>query len=125
MRILGIDPGYATTGFGVLHSSQGQLHLLNYGTITTPAGLTLSRRLVMLYDDMMELLSTVKPRRGGGRGALLGAQRHDRYRCEPRQRRDSAGHRKIRARRFMSIRPIRSSRLSWATAARKSGRSWT
>ena len=27
MRILGIDPGYATTGFGVLHSSQGQLHL--------------------------------------------------------------------------------------------------
>ena len=61
MRILGIDPGYATTGFGVLHSSQGQLHLLNYGTITTPAGLTLSRRLVMLYDDMMELLSTVKP----------------------------------------------------------------
>ncbi len=61
MRILGIDPGYATTGFGVLHSSQGQLHLLNYGTITTPAGLTLSRRLVMLYDDMMELLPTVKP----------------------------------------------------------------
>ena len=61
MRILGIDPGYATTGFGVLHSSQGQLHLLNYGTITTPAGLTLSRRLVMLYDDMMDLLSTVKP----------------------------------------------------------------
>ena len=61
MQILGIDPGYATTGFGVLHSSQGQLHLLNYGTITTPAGLTLSRRLVMLYDDMMELLSTVKP----------------------------------------------------------------
>ena len=61
MQILGIDPGYATTGFGVLHSSQGQLHLLNYGTITTPAGLTLSRRLVMLYDDMMELLSSVKP----------------------------------------------------------------
>ena len=56
MQILGIDPGYATTGFGVLQAGQGQLHLLNYGTITTPAGLTLSRRLVMLYDDTMELL---------------------------------------------------------------------
>ena len=61
MRILGIDPGYATTGFGVLQAGQGQLHLLNYGTITTPAGLSLSKRLVMLYDDMMELLTTVKP----------------------------------------------------------------
>ena len=50
MRILGIDPGYATTGFGVLHSIQGQLRLLNYGSITNPAGLTLSPRLVILYE---------------------------------------------------------------------------
>ena len=61
MRILGIDPGYATTGFGVLHTEPGQLHLLNYGTITTPAGLSLSKRLGMLYDDMTQLLTAVKP----------------------------------------------------------------
>lgn len=61
MVILGIDPGYATTGFGVLEQVRGTIRLLNYGTITTPAGLDFSRRLVMLYDDMNELLQTVKP----------------------------------------------------------------
>ncbi len=61
MVILGIDPGYATTGFGVLEQVRGTIRLLNYGTITTPAGVDFSRRLVMLYDDMNELLQTVKP----------------------------------------------------------------
>lgn len=61
MRILGIDPGYATTGFGVLDAQRGAFHLLNYGTITTPTTLTFPERLVMLYDDMTALLDTVKP----------------------------------------------------------------
>ena len=61
MVILGIDPGYATTGFGVLEQVRGTIRLLNYGTITTPAGVDFSRRLVMLYDDINELLQTVKP----------------------------------------------------------------
>lgn len=61
MVILGIDPGYATTGFGVIESSGGTFRLLNYGTITTPAGTAFSKRLVMLYDDMQQLLNTVKP----------------------------------------------------------------
>lgn len=61
MVILGIDPGYATTGFGVLEQTQGTVRLHNYGTITTPAGVAFSRRLAMLYDDMQTLLQTVKP----------------------------------------------------------------
>ncbi len=61
MRILGIDPGYATTGFGVLDAQRGAFRLLNYGTITTPTTLTFPERLVMLYDDMTALLDTVKP----------------------------------------------------------------
>ena len=61
MVILGIDPGYATTGFGVLEQVRGTIRLVNYGTITTPAGLEFSQRLVMLYDDMNALLHTVKP----------------------------------------------------------------
>ena len=61
MVILGIDPGYATTGFGVVQSLPGTLKLLNYGTITTPTTLTFPQRLEMLYDDMVQLIDTVRP----------------------------------------------------------------
>lgn len=61
MIILGIDPGYATTGFGVIESVHNTFHLINYGTITTPAGIPFSKRLVMLYDDMQMLLQKVRP----------------------------------------------------------------
>ena len=61
MRILGIDPGYATTGFGILEAGRGSVQLLNYGTITTPTTLSFPERLVVLYDDMVQLIETVKP----------------------------------------------------------------
>lgn len=61
MIVLGIDPGYATTGFGVVAADRGEFRLVNYGVITTPKELEFSKRLVMLYDDMAELLETVKP----------------------------------------------------------------
>ena len=61
MVILGIDPGYATTGFGVVQSLPGTLKLLNYGTITTPTTLAFPQRLEMLYDDMVQLIDTVRP----------------------------------------------------------------
>ena len=61
MRILGIDPGYATTGFGILEAGRGSVQLLNYGTSTTPTTLTFPERLVVLYDDMTQLIETVKP----------------------------------------------------------------
>ena len=61
MRILGIDPGYATTGFGVVQSERNTQRLVNYGTITTPTTLSFPERLSMLYEDMAELLATVKP----------------------------------------------------------------
>ena len=61
MVILGIDPGYATTGFGVVRSERGEFQLLTYGTITTPTDRSFPDRLVMLYDDMVSLIGTVKP----------------------------------------------------------------
>ena len=61
MRILGIDPGYATIGFGLVEADRAQLHMVTYGAITTPAGLPLSRRLYQIGTDMEELIARLKP----------------------------------------------------------------
>lgn len=61
MRILGIDPGYATTGFGLLYAERANFQLLQYGAVTTPAGMEFSQRLAMLYNDMTELIAKAKP----------------------------------------------------------------
>ena len=61
MRILGIDPGYATIGFGMVESSGAQVRMVTYGAITTPAGLPLSRRLYQIGSDMEELIGTLRP----------------------------------------------------------------
>lgn len=61
MVILGIDPGVATIGFGVIDAERGKNHLIQYGTITTPAGIPLSDRLSMIYQDMLQLLDAFHP----------------------------------------------------------------
>ncbi len=61
MRILGIDPGYGITGFGLIESQRGQCRLLQCGAITTPAGMDFSARLEIIYEDMRKLLEMAKP----------------------------------------------------------------
>ena len=61
MRILGIDPGVATIGFGLVESNRAAVRLLQYGVITTPAGLPLSTRLRQISEDMTSLLEQFKP----------------------------------------------------------------
>ena len=61
MRILGIDPGYGITGFGVIESNRGQCRLVQCGAITTPAGMDFSARLEIIYEDMRKLLEVAKP----------------------------------------------------------------
>ena len=61
MRILGIDPGIATIGFGIVDSDGGSQRLLQCGVITTPAHTSLSSRLDQIYDDMMQLLKLFTP----------------------------------------------------------------
>lgn len=61
MRILGIDPGYGITGFGLIEAQRGSTQLLRCGAITTPAGTDFSERLEMIYNDMRTLLETSQP----------------------------------------------------------------
>ncbi len=61
MRILGIDPGIATVGFGVVEAERNRFRLLQCGVITTPAHTSLSSRLDQLYQDMKQLLEAYRP----------------------------------------------------------------
>lgn len=61
MRILGIDPGYATIGFGLLEAQRGSFRLLQYGTITTSAELEFAKRLQVIYEDMNRLIDAAAP----------------------------------------------------------------
>ena len=61
MRILGIDPGYGITGFGVIEADRGKQSLITCGAITTPAGMDFSARLEIIYNDMTELIRATKP----------------------------------------------------------------
>ena len=61
MRILGIDPGLAIVGFGLIEAETGKTQMLQYGAVTTPAGLPLAARLVQLERDMEELIAQLRP----------------------------------------------------------------
>lgn len=61
MKILGIDPGYGITGFGLLEAQRGQCRLLRCGAITTPPNTDFYWRLGVIYNDMVQLLLAEKP----------------------------------------------------------------
>ena len=61
MRILGIDPGIATIGFGLLNYESNRFQLEKCGVITTPAHTSLSTRLSRIYSDLSEILMEFSP----------------------------------------------------------------
>ena len=61
MLILGIDPGFAIVGFGLVESAGGRQRLIQCGAITTPANQPLPARLAQIADDMELLLGQFKP----------------------------------------------------------------
>ena len=61
MRILGIDPGIAIVGFGLIESERGSVRMLQYGAVTTEAGLPLATRLLQIENDMTALIAQLQP----------------------------------------------------------------
>lgn len=61
MRILGIDPGYATIGWGVLDFDNMRFNAVKYGAITTSADTPFEKRINEIYDDMCVILDKFRP----------------------------------------------------------------
>ena len=61
MRILGIDPGLAIVGWGVIDFNASKFRTIAYGALRTPQGLPTEERLALIYDGMKELFGTYHP----------------------------------------------------------------
>lgn len=61
MRILGIDPGYAIVGYGIIEYENGKMRPLDYGAVETPAKLSTVERLSMIERQITELVTEIKP----------------------------------------------------------------
>ena len=61
MTILGIDPGVATVGFGLINETGGVPSPIRFGVISTPPGGRLALRLMQIHNDVSELIETYKP----------------------------------------------------------------
>lgn len=61
MIILGIDPGYAITGYGLISYQGNHFQLMTSGSIETKKGVPFPKRLEKIYDDMMMLIETYHP----------------------------------------------------------------
>ncbi|MAS34178.1 MAG: crossover junction endodeoxyribonuclease RuvC [Anaerolineaceae bacterium] len=66
MLSLGIDPGTATVGFGLVRElSDSSLEAVHYGVITTPPGIPMHERLKQIYDELTQLIETYQPDHAG------------------------------------------------------------
>lgn len=65
MLILGIDPGTATTGYGLVREREdGQLEMVAYGAILTPSDMPMHERLLELHQRLQEILLLHRPQSG-------------------------------------------------------------
>jgi crossover junction endodeoxyribonuclease RuvC len=61
LLILGIDPGIAILGFGLVRYEANKFTVIDYGAITTEAGVPMSERLTGIYDGLIDIIEKYKP----------------------------------------------------------------
>lgn len=61
MIILGIDPGIAIVGYGVIEYKGNKFKVIDYGAIATPAGMKVKDRLKIIYDGVIDIIQEHKP----------------------------------------------------------------
>ena len=61
MRILGIDPGIAIVGWGILDYENSKFKTIDYGSIQTPSDMSTPERLVMIDEGLKQIIDTYKP----------------------------------------------------------------
>ena len=64
MLVLGLDPGTAITGYGLIEDEGNRAVAIAYGTINTPADLALPQRLRLIYHDLSDLIRRYRPEAG-------------------------------------------------------------
>jgi crossover junction endodeoxyribonuclease RuvC len=68
---LGIDPGLASVGWGLIEAREGRLFHVDHGKLTTEAGQPMAERLGLIFDAVSDLLSEWKPNAGGMEGLFF------------------------------------------------------
>ncbi|MFV0518279.1 MAG: crossover junction endodeoxyribonuclease RuvC [Aminipila sp.] len=61
MRILGIDPGYAILGYGIVEMKGNKFQVCGYGAITTEASMEMTDRLKCIYNSLTEIIAEYEP----------------------------------------------------------------
>jgi crossover junction endodeoxyribonuclease RuvC len=61
LLVLGIDPGTAITGYGLVEEKEGDFRLVNCGVVSTPAGMSLEKRLLLLYEQLSDIIARYHP----------------------------------------------------------------
>ena len=123
MLILGIDPGYATVGYGLVQHERGKFTHIRHGAITTQPHVPMHLRLKEIHEDMLTLLDTFHPDAVSVEELFLIRTLRPAFRLPMRaglfcwRAPNAALHRQ-------NIRRHRSNNRLSATAGRKSGRLW-